>query len=1256
MATIPGTNLTPEERERNLQQAQQRQQQEAQQTIQQTGGARYQPLDADVRKRAEQEYKAAQKAALEREKSPRTSQRMLEDILYEYGTGTSGLLRAQEIGLLTPGSSRQFEQDVLSRQLSQAKGTFALGQRDVSAAPSIMASQEQRRREGRMPTAQPTGVYASTAVPSMAQARGYEYTPGAERLTPMDRDTRVQQADERVEQMYKDIETGAGFTGVKTVHPEAARINEIENQMANLVHQKGISRSEKEDRRKELMRELLRLKSIREEETPEYQAWKQEQTILADKARGEMARQQIGGDLAFGEDASRAALGMEGALDFRTPEQQYQAPTTQLGTPTDRQEQRVLLEQQGQITGNVNPYTGQVEPVQMGGYQAMPSATTQYESFTNQQLGGAQEMARMGMNLAQEEYSYKQGATRDKLLMSLRGTDFFNKAEASGYNPYNMTVDQIRGFLAVNGYEVNQEDKERIQASGATMIDNLVAEKNDAFAQIDLTRKAIEREYGRALDDIEQQNIANDNALKKMVAAFGGGRVESIAGNMEVLRAREKGERIKSDLLADFGDKQTMISLQANQVLRTYTQNVNNVQSYMAEEEGKLYQEISGRVDELIDQGVTNTTDLISAMGEYEREYMNKVMDINQKGFEIMEEHSKWLADYDLKIRREQRAEDNQMMEAYGVMYKNGQPLLDQMGNVIPTMDRMKFDNQVDQQMSQQTGYLYMNGQPVIDQAGNMVPTYDREQFFTQEARRAYEFDESQKLAKDRISISRDQYDLARDKFSVDSAVAAFEMDRALAAEGWNMGRIDPNTGQISVNEGIFKTDGSKYTPVFDGQKVRIDIPTDENGVMQLWNKARGQCGEFVNDVLGWIDPGDKVFGDSFKQKMTKVVSAIPKMGSAFVQATQGKYGHVGIVEGVEFDESGRPISMEIVDSNYKGNEKLDRARVSVSYDKNGNPVYTRDDGSKMLIKGYTDSFLGSEEAIGNKIAQQQEVETMTDPFGRTYTRQISPEGAQVSSMAMNYVEMIKKGEQKFSDVPQAHKDEVTAYFAANPEESQNLGGVEKLPATTITMLADAKYLPDVLGSLDSMIRTADDPGIGLFSDKPTFDPISGFTRSIMPYDTGQQRANAELLLAAQLVGKFLEGGVLKKEDERKYQNMLPKSTDTREVAMSKLQNVKQKLEEKRLGYLDAFGSQGYNIQPFLDVPKMDTSGFEDMAGSMSDVAKVQAVAGSGMSEQQKLYSLGLPNAPYGQMYVISGNQVGLINRNEFDPSLYRKL
>ena len=67
--------------------------------------------------------------------------------------------------------------------------------------------------------------------------------------------------------------------------------------------------------------------------------------------------------------------------------------------------------------------------------------------------------------------------------------------------------------------------------------------------------------------------------------------------------------------------------------------------------------------------------------------------------------------------------------------------------------------------------------------------------------------------------------------------------------------------------------------------------------------------------------------------------------------------------------------------------------------------------------------------------------------------------------------------------------------------------------------------------------------------------PISGQLTKF-PYATERKQLQAQIDLARQIIGKGLEGGVLRKEDEEKYKNILPTMTDTPDVAKSKLEQL----------------------------------------------------------------------------------------------------
>jgi hypothetical protein len=69
-------------------------------------------------------------------------------------------------------------------------------------------------------------------------------------------------------------------------------------------------------------------------------------------------------------------------------------------------------------------------------------------------------------------------------------------------------------------------------------------------------------------------------------------------------------------------------------------------------------------------------------------------------------------------------------------------------------------------------------------------------------------------------------------------------------------------------------------------------------------------------------------------------------------------------------------------------------------------------------------------------------------------------------------------------------------------------------------------------------------------------DPGLGYLRSKNPFDTSAQNLQASIATAKQIVGKALEGGVLRAEDEKKYAKILPTINDTDQVAQYKIQQL----------------------------------------------------------------------------------------------------
>jgi hypothetical protein len=66
-----------------------------------------------------------------------------------------------------------------------------------------------------------------------------------------------------------------------------------------------------------------------------------------------------------------------------------------------------------------------------------------------------------------------------------------------------------------------------------------------------------------------------------------------------------------------------------------------------------------------------------------------------------------------------------------------------------------------------------------------------------------------------------------------------------------------------------------------------------------------------------------------------------------------------------------------------------------------------------------------------------------------------------------------------------------------------------------------------------------------------------------------------------QVIGKALEGGVLRKEDEIKYTKILPTISDSQSVAESKLAGLDKAIRQHRQTLLESLGDAGFDVENF---------------------------------------------------------------------------
>lgn len=567
------------------------------------------------------------------------------------------------------------------------------------------------------------------------------------------------------------------------------------------------------------------------------------------------------------------------------------------------------------VTETTSPTTGETTSPSTG--------VAEYD----QMIQNAQDTLKTGSEFAVMDQQETEENLRRKFLSAIGETTLDETAMGQNVNLNAMTFQELQNYAMEQGFDVDENFKKQIQAQGASAIEDMKFQLNQELAINDLTARQIERKRERALDEREKHNMMQDVRNRALMGSFG---VQDIASNGAVLQALDEGVRAKEELILDFADRLTPIAMNAQSLIRAYNTNVAQVEAQGAQIIEDKYAEIVAKLQEYADQGVTSKKELRKAMLTEIKDYGKLIGDINAKKLTYIQEENKQFFEQTKFLREQQFKEDETYMQQFGVLFKNGIPLLDSAGNEVPTLENMKFSNEIDQALTLNTGYVYQNKQPLLDKNGNQIATFSLNKFNAEEERAKKTFDENVR----QFGLT---YAQAQEKQRIEMA------DKGIVAVQQNM--VDPSSG-INPEKSQY---GMSVTA--DGA-VAFNIPADGKAP-----NGRGQCGEFVNDALGLT--GGKKFTNSIEEKEALRNSLVPVAGGAFIQRTGNQYGHVGITEKINsFDAQGRPTSINIIDSNYVGNEKIAQSRVDIEYDGSGKPTYYRigQNGkrSKIDITGFT--------------------------------------------------------------------------------------------------------------------------------------------------------------------------------------------------------------------------------------------------------------------------------------------------------------
>lgn len=185
-------------------------------------------------------------------------------------------------------------------------------------------------------------------------------------------------------------------------------------------------------------------------------------------------------------------------------------------------------------------------------------------------------------------------------------------------------------------------------------------------------------------------------------------------------------------------------------------------------------------------------------------------------------------------------------------------------------------------------------------------------------------------------------------------------------------------------------------------------------------------------------------------------------------------------------------------------------------------------------------------------------------------------------------------------------------------------GKKNRLTSGERNRLTDFRSALNILGNLTDTV-----------SDTGTLEWAKTKVPNILSEWTGwgedAKARNATLLKAKQIIGKAMEGGVLRKEDEAKYEKMLPNIKDTPNLARAKLADLVSQMIEDASIYLDDLETFNMDIGGFrsrldADVAKYrDISARQRAASGATTTTSGKSATTSGTAEEWTLDANGNP-------------------------------
>ncbi len=197
---------------------------------------------------------------------------------------------------------------------------------------------------------------------------------------------------------------------------------------------------------------------------------------------------------------------------------------------------------------------------------------------------------------------------------------------------------------------------------------------------------------------------------------------------------------------------------------------------------------------------------------------------------------------------------------------------------------------------------------------------------------------------------------------------------------------------------------------------------------------------------------------------------------------------------------------------------------------------------------------VGANAIFGNGQQPQEQMQPQQDPMiGMQQASQIQPQQDQSQQQQQMFLMAMMEDMQKTGGKNLA-KIQTIAQFA----DKMGGGAGSKLNTTQATQVSN---FDNSLANLDEVESLVSQMG-------NSFGPVKGRLNSLNPYNETQANINQATLVAAQNIGRALEGGKLTDADIARYQKALPNINDTPQIAQDKINRLRKLITQQRQNYI----------------------------------------------------------------------------------------